>query len=1155
MWHLVCFTAGFVPACGEPSVSRHDEPVIPARLPTAEARSFARFLETVAPILEDRCASPGCHGVVVDEFDAFTTEAYGGEEGLYFPIDASNGRLPDDVEARLVAFRRVRGGHRIDRTSPLAAHSPLLRVPLAEAYGGLPHRGMNLFRTPDDPDAVALAAWIEADVAETPAPEAPWPAPLAFFRDEVLGVLVRNGCFLASCHGPDAFNDLKLIPPLPRADSASDPAAGFSRAMIEENRARVIGKVSRFANLGGDLGRSRLIVKNLPIGAGGVHQRGGNIQFFDGPDDPDVQTLLRWLGLERAALAARLVRDGRPVAVDELGRILGIAFIRGPRHAPRAFFDLDPFWPGSDVWIAPPDGGEARNLTGPLFDEPHEVQSIDVRYDGRALVFSARTAPDTGFRVYQVDVDGDPGSLRQLTTGPIRTAEGVLVHHIDPVYGPGPGDGEAGAAIRLDDVTVAFASNQAGGWHAAAPWGELGEADGGTADAIIDAQRTEAPGTFTGRRMTFVRGPHAGVSRTIVEHAADPASVVGARFVLDRPLLAAPDRRTAYVIEPDAPSWKPAWDIWRMVPGAARSQRRMTFTSANERRPTMRTTGEVMFTSVRNVGWQAERPVYNGAIYRVMAGGFDYHIHGGNRSRIPLWLDSRELPSGLEIRLGSDPRGLWGGGLPFVVDHGFGVNVEPDNPVDHVAYGADDRFATGFPRFLPAQLPLFAESGPNAMTVGGRSPGGSIRDPYPLPDGSVLVARVRGPLDHRNPDADPDWDVHRLRFEGSLQSEDGRSAGPVSTSPVPGAATRGVAEHTPRPIMVRVPERAHTHQKFAWRRDARAPHDVHGVSRMPANTPAVVEVYDYPLLQSFLASFAPVGARDFREGARGITSVRILAGEPRRADEARRVTPDLAEPDPFATTLGLGVHARSAILAEIPLEPDGSLYAQVPTGVPLRMQGLDRDGMAIQSQARWFYVQPGEKLTFSIPRSIFPLRCSGCHGALTGRGADALGPPDAVTSASKVMATWDERRARRRAPARADRAPTWIDFRRDVQPILDRRCGECHAGPDAAHEPDLSSEPTKHFNVAYESLHALAEPASGTWSRKRYIDERQGRARSSSLIEKLTGRELDALPRLSRPGVPHPEDSPLTAEELATLVRWIDMGALFRGGRREEAGP
>ncbi len=1189
---LVVFAILLLAGCGETdqvgTTDPHEE------LEPREYASFDQFCSEVVPILETRCAV-NCHGVSPVKFVEFTSDP--DHAGFfYFPINPATGKIPGH-EGLLAAWRTSRGadgdtaGHgtaavsRIDyRERP--EFSPLIRVPLADQLGGVPHRGLDVFHSADDPDYLVMKQWIETEIALRPDEQPPVPPEEQFFRDKVLPVLANNGCFVASCHGPHVFNDLKLQLPLPSRDGRFDPQHDFSSRMISANRMMMLGKKSRFANLGGDLRLSRLLVKNLPISEGGVHQRGGNNQFFDSYDDPDVKIILEWLALERTALVDRLTSREKAVPADDVGRLRGIVFIRGPRHQPRQFFEFDTFWPGSDVWMLPlaedgsPGTADPLNLTARFHAEsPIEVQSVDVRYDGRAIVFSMRRSADSGFRIHELELDdelnGLESSFRQISFGPDRLPDGTLVHHVDALYTPGPDDS---AGTVLDEVAVCFASNAAGHYAPSEPFGLLGEADGGAANELVDAQRTEAAGTFDGRRLFIVDGPNRGEWRTIVRHEKDAGSVVGAKLLLDKPLPSPIDRRTVYEIEQQRAVNISSYDIWRTVPAQdsaaftdGENQHRMTFTSAQERRPTMRTTGEVMFTTVRNIGYQADRPVFNGAIFRVMAGGFDYHIQGNNRSRYSIVADSRELPQGLEVRLALDPRSRWSGGLLLLVDHGFGINIEPENPVDNIPLSSEGD-VLGQPlrsaalRYLHGQQPFFPETGDDAVTLTGVSPGGSFRDPCPLPDGTVLVSHVNSPLDHLDENSDPDWNLYRLRFTESLQTEDARHVSPVELRLIESASTTDMAEYSPRPVVIRLKEKPETHQKFAVRHASRKPQREHGVLRMPPGTPGEIECYDYPLLQSFLTHFAPVGARDFHAETAGLPAgdtdprhayhfVRVVMQVPPGRDELEPV----GHTDPFATPVSLGIHTRKLIVAEIPLELDGTFYAEVPTGVPLIVQGLNEHRMALHSMNRWFYVQPGEKLTFSIPRRIFPATCAGCHGALTGNSVDALGPPDVVSAASRVMATWDPVTGRRRLPYGHGQSPAdyvSIDFRRDVQPILDQHCISCHDGTgERPNVLDLRGTPTEHYTTAYETLHRLADPSSGQQTAKQYVNEREALAVESFLIEKLMGKELDAPQTVDTPGKPHPAADPLSEQELLTLIRWIDLGATFAGGQssKEEA--
>ncbi len=1126
---------------------------------SGDKKSLTFFNRRIVPILEQRCGI-SCHGYPSDSY-AEHMKSGKNAPSLYFPIDPKTGRIPATAELRYLAWNVVRG-----RTSSATANnpridhqaapefSPLLRAPLTERLGGIHHHGMDIFYDDRDPDYQTLHEWVEMEIALRPQSPPKLSVAESFFKDEVVGVLERNSCYLSSCHGPYVFNDLKLTSPLPRRQHkpGDQPLARYSPKMLAKLRQVVLGKVSRFVNIEGDLRRSRLIVKNIPVSKGGVHQRGGNVQFFSGYDDPDVQTLLKWMELERAQVVAKLTSRGKPIAAADIGREQGVAFLRGPRHTPRRFFEFDDFYPGTELMLKK----AGKSKTTVLHSAPNtEIQSLDVRYDARAIAFSMRQSENTGFRIWQLELADDltvmPGSLKQLSHAPAVLADGTIVHHIDPLYMPmRSGKKDLGLDAALDQVAVAYASNEAGAWAQSEAWALLGEADGGDQNTLTDSQRYERAGTFNGRRLHFVAGPMKGDWRTIKRHKS------GGHLQLDKPLDGIPDRTWVYTIENTEPAYRSAYDIWRLQPEKGGEQlkasaRRMTFTNAQERRPTMRTTGEFMPTTVRNRGYLGDKPIYNGAIYRIQGGGFDYHIQGGNRSRFPLWADSRELASGLEIRLALDPRNLTGGGTLMLIDHGFGVNIEPDNPVDSYPVGPNDRAKVASnQRFLPTQYPVLPETGRWAVTPTGVSKGGSFRDPYPVRDGSILVARATHEIDHLSPNADPNWDIMRLRFRDNiLQSEDGQGPGEPVLTPLVGVNTSRFAEFSPRPIIVRLKEKSKTKQKFAARADGQKPTSDDGVLRYPKGELAEIECYDFPLLQAFFENFAPTAAKDLRDDE--LRYVRIIRQIPPARSDIRQIERDGPDADPFATPVSIGVHDAQEIVSEIPLEADGSFYAKAPTDVPLIVQGLNADKMAVISMARWFYLQPGEKLSLSIPRSIFPTRCAGCHGSLTGDTVDSVGPPDLVSAASLVMATWNGAEAKRRKPYPV--IPVTVDFRADVQPIIKRRCVRCHGdGPSArpaAGDLDLRAHADGPWTVAYSSLHRLEHPPSGNHARKKYVNEREALSSESFLMEKLTGREYNADRTLANPGVVHVPE--LTPDELLTLIRWIDLGATFKGSKND----
>ena len=97
------------------------------------------------------------------------------------------------------------------------------------------------------------------------------------------------------------------------------------------------------------------------------------------------------------------------------------------------------------------------------------------------------------------------------------------------------------------------------------------------------------------------------------------------------------------------------------------------------------------------------------------------------------------------------------------------------------------------------------------------------------------------------------------------------------------------------------------------------------------------------------------------------------------------------------------------------------------------------------------------------------------------------------------------------------RAKEGVDFARDVQPILQRHCIQCHGG--VRREAGLS---------------LLALGGAGESSKRLVV---AGKPEESELLRRVT--TTDATERMPA------ESGPLTAGEIATLRRWIEMGATW----------
>jgi hypothetical protein len=654
------------------------------------------------------------------------------------------------------------------------------------------------------------------------------------------------------------------------------------------------------------------------------------------------------------------------------------------------------------------------------------------------------------------------------------------------------------------------------------------------------------------------------------------------------------DATSVYVIEPDPqslPGFLPAYDIYRMryAPDGKEKEtfektlNRSTHTSDQDLSSAMRTSGEMMFTTLRILQYRGGKPIYNGGIFRAHPNGSNFHPHNMNRSGYPIVTDNRELPNGIEIRTALDPRNLWGGGALLFSDHQFGFDIEPHNPSDNVSKPYSTSLTYHVPprgvvratipgegslnvrhstfRFLRANMPFFDEVGVQAVTTTGVSPGGFFRDPYPMPDGSVLVSHCPQTVDHLNPNANPDADVYLVKPKVSLQREDEFSVGEMDKIKIPAASFVDTAEVFPRPVMVRLKE-AIIHDVFEPEHLG-PPKKVKGFTGYPDGTMSFVECYDYYTLDQLLQELAPVSGRfvatpyDWQTGkavnpAEQVRFVRAVVAMPLTPKDVKPADPNaVRNHDPASTNMSNGIHTLKIIAGEVPLPEDGSFYLNVPPGLPFYAQALNADRMTIRTLDKLFYTTPGEKFRMSVPRALYPQICGGCHGSITGQRSDVLRRPDAVTSASKVSATWDTEKRKKKLPLNhgiVAKLLSGVDFVHDVQPILNKKCATagCHGGSNPAAGLSLTDKPTRHYNDAYESLMQLEDPASGDYTRKKYVDERNALAIRSYLIEKLYGREMKA-PRPLKGESPHPKNNPLTEEEKLTLVRWVDIGAPFKG--------
>jgi hypothetical protein len=214
-----------------------------------------------------------------------------------------------------------------------------------------------------------------------------------------------------------------------------------------------------------------------------------------------------------------------------------------------------------------------------------------------------------------------------------------------------------------------------------------------------------------------------------------------------------------------------------------------------------------------------------------------------------------------------------------------------------------------------------------------------------------------------------------------------------------------------------------------------------------------------------------------------------------------------------------GTFLLERVLGTVPVEPDGSAYVELPAMLPLFFVALDEHDLSVKRMQSFFTLQPGEQLS-----------CVGCHEQRN-RAPRPSGSPLAL----------------RRQPSEIEaipHAPQVFDFPRDIQPILDRHCVECH-DYDAAGDPTsavtrgpmaggiiLSGDRGPVYSHSYYMLTISGQFSDGRNLRKSNYAPRALGSSASPLLKKLDGDHYGVK---------------LADHEKALLRLWIDSGAAYPG--------
>ncbi|MHB8903203.1 MAG: HzsA-related protein, partial [Thermoguttaceae bacterium] len=202
-----------------------------------------------------------------------------------------------------------------------------------------------------------------------------------------------------------------------------------------------------------------------------------------------------------------------------------------------------------------------------------------------------------------------------------------------------------------------------------------------------------------------------------------------------------------------------------------------------------------------------------------------------------------------------------------------------------------------------------------------------------------------------------------------------------------------------------------------------------------------------------------------------------------------------------------GTFTLERVLGTVPVEPDGSVYAEVPALRSLVLVALDCQDLSVKRMQSFLTVMPGETTS-----------CVGCHEPRT--------QPPPPRSAQLA--------ALQRAPSPIELipdVPDVLDFPRDIQPILTRHCLPCHDADRHEGGVTLSGDRGPVFSLSYYTLTARDLVSDG----RNGLGNRPPRAIGSSasrLMKLIDGTHYQAT---------------LSERERRTIRLWIETGATYPG--------
>ncbi len=250
---------------------------------------------------------------------------------------------------------------------------------------------------------------------------------------------------------------------------------------------------------------------------------------------------------------------------------------------------------------------------------------------------------------------------------------------------------------------------------------------------------------------------------------------------------------------------------------------------------------------------------------------------------------------------------------------------------------------------------------------------------------------------------------------------------------------------------------------------------------------------------------------------------------------------------------GAWTWSPARVIGIVPVEKDGSAHFKVPADQPIYFQALDKNYLEVRRMRSNVTFQRGESRG-----------CIGCH--------------ESRTITPQTAAEWSGL-ALRRKPSIPE-PPTWgnrdlPNYDRDIQPIFDRHCVNCHGEKKPAGGLEFTSRRAGGYHQSYRTLFGVrydetipvsnadgwrwrypdkpVPPIDKAWYQR--IEKNELPDQLVMLANRFGGAEVtlpyafgSARSRLIRTLLDHPEhhqDVDMARDEWIALVTWVDLNAPY----------